>query len=159
MIGSLVATELQDAAALAGSVHMTGIETKIFGALAARLDAFVSAYPIDVAYPNINFMPRPRMPYLRPWMLPAPTISASLIAPGSMDFKGIFQIDVFWPAGQGLIQALEKSAAIIAHFATTRLIYQDGFAVQINEAPYASPAMQEPGWVHIPVSIRFRAFA
>jgi Bacteriophage related domain of unknown function len=133
------------------------VDSQIFNALANALDAYVVANPVAVAYPGLSFVPVPGQPYLRPWLLPAPTITTDWAR--SNDFSGIFQIDVFWPAGQGIKPAMAAAAQIVDYFAGGTPYAGTDIAVQVNEAPYLSPAQQEPGWLQIPVNVRYRAFA
>ena len=135
---------------------MSGLETQIFRAFTAAIDTFVAENPIDLAYPNALYTPGAG-PYLRPWMLPAPTSAFDYRA--TNEYRGVMQIDVFWPAGLGLVAPLEMAAALIAFFPRGSQLAGDDLTVSINEPPYLGPALQEPGWIQIPVSIRFRALA
>lgn len=91
-----------------------GVEGKIFGALANALDAYVSSNPIAVAYPGLPFVPTAGVPFLRPWHLPAPTLATDWAR--SNDYSGIFSIDVFWPAGQGIKPAMAAASRLIDFF-------------------------------------------
>jgi hypothetical protein len=143
----------QPAAALA--LH----ELAIFRALAARLDLFIAQEAIDVAYPGLPFIPRADRPFLRPWQLPALTQSSGFGARDANDFRGIWQVDVFWPDDLGILAPLEKASKLMAHYGKGLVLHEGGVKVQINEPPYLGPALQEPGWLHLPVNIRYRAFA
>jgi len=137
---------------------MSGIETTIFKLLAAHLDTYVQAHPIDVAYPGKTYTPVAGTPFLRPWFLPARTISADLNT--TNDYTGILQIDVFWPSGQGTWDAMDVAAALIAHFPSPSVLYGDaGFNVRLEDPGYVSPALQEPGWLHIPVNVPYRVLS
>jgi hypothetical protein len=133
-----------------------GIETKIFRALTDRLDAFIIANPIAVAYPGRGFTPTQETPYLRVSWLPARTEPVSIKT--TNDYTGLLQISVFWPDSKGIVQAVGKASEIIAHFRRTTFLYREGVRVKIHRPPYAAPAMQEPGWVQIPVDVPYQAF-
>lgn len=133
------------------------VEAKIFDVLATALDFFVASNPTLVAYPGLSFIPTAGQPFLRPWLLPAPTLATDWAR--SNDYSGIFSIDVFWPAGQGIKPAMAAASQLIDWFIGGSPYAGVDIAVQINDPPYISPALQEPGWLQIPVNIKYRAFA
>ena len=91
------------------------VEAKLLDALAGALDSYIASNPIAVAYPGLSFVPVAGVPFLRPWFLPAPTLATDWA--NSNDYSGIFSIDVFWPAGQGIKPAMAIAARIIDFFA------------------------------------------
>jgi len=133
-----------------------GIETKIFRALTDRLTTFVNSDKIAVAYPNVSYKPVEGTPYLRPNLIPAPTDALTL--DGSSRYDGILQVDVFWPEGQGIIKPMEKASAIIAHFPKQVKLFHEGVRVVVNGPPYIARALQEPGWLQLPINIPYTAF-
>lgn len=133
-----------------------GLETKIFRALTDRLDALVATLKIPVAYPGAGFKPITGKEYLRPWLLPAPTDPLTLAH--SNQYSGILQVDVFWPEGQGIIKPMEKASAIIAHFPKGIRLYHEGVKVVVSGPPFIARALQEPGWLQLPINIPYAAF-
>lgn len=133
-----------------------GIETKVFRALTDRLDAFVIANPIAVAYPARDFSPPAETPYLRISWLPARTDPVAIKR--TNEYSGIFQVDVFWPDNKGLIKPLEFAALLVAHYVRGTTLFREGIKVRVHRPPSVAPAMQEPGWVQVPVSIPYQAF-
>jgi hypothetical protein len=136
---------------------LASLDLTIFQALAARLDEYVAASPIAVAYPNLPFTPVSTLPWLRPWPLPA-LATAALYRPTGNQYAGIWQVDVFWPVGQGLPQALAQAGALCGWYARGSKFMRGGITVRIEDPPYAGPAMQEPDWLHVPVTIRYKVF-
>ena len=133
-----------------------GVNTKIWIALMAQLAAYVAAHPIAVAYPGITFIPTSGNPYLRLTFLRAAASAFDL--QNTTDYRGVFQVDVFWPAQQGELAALEAAESIINRaFPRSSVFIKEGVRVMLNEPPYCGPVMQEPPWIQIPVTIPYRA--
>jgi hypothetical protein len=132
-----------------------GIETKIFRALTDHLDSFLVADKTAVAYPGSQFVPVPSKPFLRPALLLNPTLAFDLVRTNV--YSGIFQISVFWPEQQGLVAPLEKASAVAAHFQRGYRLVREGIRVDIVNPPSVGSALQEPGWLQMPVSIPFRS--
>ena len=129
-------------------------ETRIYSALIAQLMTFASD-PIAIAYPGITFAPVSGQPYLRVSFLPAMTAAFDL--QHTDDYRGVFQVDVFWPAQQGEILPLEMAESLIAYFQRGSVLRSPGLDILFNEPAYAGPTIQEPSWIQISVSIRYRA--
>jgi hypothetical protein len=139
------------------------VELKIFKALIARLDAYVAASPIPVAIPNVDFDPTKltsaQPGYLRPSMLPAASQDFAVSNNGSIICLGLMQVDVFWRNNQGLVKPLGRAADLMDFFKKgTRLVFQ-GVRVHVLKPPFYAAPMQEPGWIQIPVSIPYTAYA
>ena len=137
----------------------TGIETKIFRALTDKLDAYIAANPIAIARTGLNYTPTSGTEFLRATHLPAATRALGNANTDSNEFRGLFQIDVFWPEGKGVVAAKEEAAAIIAHFARGTAMTHESQTVKISRPPYELPAIQDDGWIIVPVTIPYIAFA
>jgi hypothetical protein len=136
----------------------TGIETKVFRALTDRLDAYSTANSIAIARTGLNYTPTAETKFLRATHLPAQTRALSLSFDGTNEFRGIFQVDVFWPEGKGIVAAKEQAASIIAYFARGTEMTHGGVTVKVTRPPYELPAIQEDGWLMVPVTIPYLAF-
>jgi hypothetical protein len=134
----------------------TGIETRILEALNAQLAALVLSPVVPIAWQNKSFTPSGA--YLRPWLLPVRTDALTVSVLGSNDYAGLYQVDVFWPSGSGLTDPMERASAIAAHFKRGTRISREGITVRIDDPPWPGPALQEPNWIQVPVSVPYRAF-
>lgn len=136
----------------------TGIETKIFRALTDRLDDYADATTIAIARTGLNYNPTSGTEFLRVTHLPAATRGVGLAHTGKNEFRGLFQIDVFWPEGKGIVAAKEEAAALMTYFVRGTSMTHESVTVKVLRPPYELPAMQEAGWIIVPVTIPYLAF-
>lgn len=129
-------------------------DTKIFEALTARLATLVTGLP--VAWPNVDFKPG-QGGYLKPSWLPADTVM-SAVAQGTHQARGVFQVSVYWPEDDGLTAPLEVAGAVAAHFAKGTKLDRQGVRVRVENPPSVAAALQETGWLQVPVTVPYRAF-
>ena len=136
---------------------------QIVDTLMWRLSQLTLSPPLPVAWPMAPY--EPSGGYLAPSWLPAGTDSRS-IRGGSNDYNGVLQVSVFLPEkdadgeGVGPVVPAEVAGAIAAHFARGTVIQRSSTTVRIKiEKPptVEAPVDDEPGWVHVPVSIPYRA--
>jgi hypothetical protein len=135
----------------------TGIETKVFRALTDRLDAYATANSIAIARTGLNYTPTAGTKFLRATHLPAATRAIGNGNDDTNEFRGLFQVDVFWPEGKGVVAAKEEAAKVIAYFAKGTSLTHQSVTVKIKRPPYELPAMQEDGWIIVPVTIPYLA--
>ena len=135
----------------------TGLEVKIFRALTDRLDTLATAQSLSVAKPGLPFTPASNTPYLKVWHMPSST-EALTVAGDVNEYRGTFQVSVFYPAERGLVAPYELASLVADHFATGTELSHEGVSFSVLAPPHIGPALDEPGWVMLPVSIRFRAF-
>jgi len=83
----------------------------IFNAFTARLNT-MSGLPA-VAWENTVYVPTKGTPFIRPTLLPADTAGATMTTD---KYSGIFQIDVYEPAGAGWSAMVALLDAIADHF-------------------------------------------
>lgn len=120
-------------------------------ALERRLDLFNPA--MEMARPGVAFTPSPGTPHLRIAHLAAGSDMASLGVAGTQRDRGIYQVSVYFPAGQGLGALLGRAAAVADHFKRLRLTEAD---VDVQcEVPQLGPVIPEADWVSVPVSVPF----
>ena len=131
-------------------------DSDLQSALNARLDTLDDG--LEVAWENINFLPVSGTPYLRAWLLPAEPSIATLGNSPWQERRGVFQVDCFYPTGQGPGPAKLKAAALVALFkAGTRLTYN---TLEVTcEKAWPGPAMVEDGWYHVPVSVMYSCYS
>jgi len=136
----------------------TGVETRILEALDTRLQALVFSPAIPISFPNRTFTPSGA--YLRTWWLPSPTETLGGTTPvtAPLDYKGIYQVSVFWPIGSGSTPIMEVASAIAAHFKRGTKLSHDGIDVWMDDPPSVGPMIQESNVLQLPVSVPYRAF-
>lgn len=133
----------------------TGLEVKLFRALTDHLDAFATAQSLAIAYPGTAYEPTGAA-YLRPWFMPATTNPFDLS--DTNEYRGVFQVSVFAPEGGGVVSAMETASALAAHYQRGTTLEHEGLSFRIIAPPSIGPAIQEPGWLSLPVSVSYRAF-
>lgn len=145
----------------------TTAESIIEEALLHRLSTLVLSPVVPVAWPRTKFDPVPTSPYLRPKFVPVPTQQMALGSNGPNRHSGLFQVSVFYPAlpdatasvPKGSIAPAEIAGSVIKHFKRGTIINRNGLFVRVGSAdgsanvPWRSPAIEEPGWYQIPVTI------
>ncbi|MCF3934347.1 DUF4128 domain-containing protein [Acuticoccus sp. M5D2P5] len=139
-------------------------EKQIFTVLADRLGTLVLSPTLPIAWPNVDFTPPPRTgvgkgAYLRASHIPTTTDQITLGDSGYNRHRGIFQIDVVWPANGGLVAPMKVVDAIIAHFQRGTVLTEGGHIVRIYAPPHPGPVISSPPQIQIPVSVRYQADA
>ena len=114
--------------------------------LDARMDTLPSLGTSQIEWPNEPFDAQTAL-YYRVSFLPT-TVNPPLYG-GADHEQGIYQVSVFAPTGGGLGPALEAAQAVADHFKRQNL---SGVYCGV---PKLGPPLQEPGWLHLPVSIPF----
>ncbi|RVM88109.1 phage tail terminator-like protein [Sinorhizobium meliloti] len=134
-----------------------GTDAIIFKAVTDRLIAMPGVLPI--AAPNVVFpaagQPLPAK-YLRLAFLPNQTRQITM-GNDPQQKRGLFQVSVVWPVGQGIIGALDVADQVIDHFKNQSL-FASGVKVTISSEPWAAGPLQEGERVQIPVTIPYIAF-
>ncbi|MQW34946.1 phage tail terminator-like protein [Sinorhizobium meliloti] len=134
-----------------------GTDAIIFKAVTDRLLAMPGVLP--VAAPNVGFpaagQPLPPK-YLRLTFLPNQTRQITM-GNDPQQKRGLFQVSVVWPVGQGIIGALDVADQVIDHFKNQSL-FASGVKITISSEPWAAGPLQEGERVQIPVTIPYIAF-
>ena len=133
----------------------TYAETKVLEGFADTLDGLGLSEPI--AWPNLPFSRPSSGGYVSLAILPAETTQLTLGASGKNRLRGLCQISVHWPQGQGMVEPTELAGSIIAGFKRGTVITRESMNVRIVRPPYLAGEIQESDWVSIPVSIPFQA--
>jgi hypothetical protein len=131
-------------------------QASILQALVAHLDDFTPSMPVSA--PNVTYTPTTGTPYLRVWHMPAVTDWLGLDPNENLnEHRGVLQIDVMWPAGQGVMQPLERADAIAAHFQRGQQFTHGGVTTQIVLPAEVARGDQDGAWFSIPVSVFYVA--
>ncbi|QKN14718.1 hypothetical protein HR059_09635 [Sinorhizobium meliloti WSM1022] len=134
-----------------------GTDAIIFKAVTDRLLAMPGVLP--VAAPNVVFpaagQPLPPK-YLRLTFLPNQTRQITM-GNDPQQKRGLLQVSVVWPVGQGIIGALDVADQVIDHF-NNQSLFASGVKITISSEPWAAGPLQEGERVQIPVTIPYIAF-
>lgn len=134
-------------------------ETAIWNALASRMQTLTLSPALPIAWPNVAFEnPTTAGAFLRVNFLPNPAEAVTIPHDGWDRHSGIMQVDVMWPEGEGIAPAMQRAEAVAAHFPRGWQVRNDGVLVQIVRRGTIAPAIQDPPFVMVPVSIRFLSF-
>lgn len=132
---------------------MAAPDSAIRSAFVTRLLTFPNLP--TVAWENVHFTPTIGSPYLKPFLLPGEPIQAEIGENGRNRHVGVFQISLFYPAGNGIGLADTMRDGIIEHFKRGTILTNGVINVEIIKA-YGGPILEEPGWMHRPITIRYR---
>lgn len=135
---------------------MSAPDSNIRAAFVTRLQAFPALPP--VAWENIAYTPVTGTTYLRPYLLPAEPFQAEIGSNGQNRHTGIYQINIFAPAGCGTATVNTLRDALINHFKRGTVLTYSGISVTCEKA-FAGPMPTETDWVRIPITVRYRAYA
>lgn len=128
----------------------------ISAALDARLNT-MTGLP-DVAWENKVYEPTLNELYLRATHLPADTVAGTIGDSISTDLStGIYQVDVFAPAGDGKSEGYVMADLIADHLKRDTELTYNSRTVRIKNVSL-SPARQDNGWYQIPVNISYYSF-
>lgn len=129
-------------------------EQFIMGAFNAAVAAFSTTNSIGVAYENVDTSFGPSTPYLRASLVPATTRAAGCGTAAANRHNGEFQIDVFYPAGQGWGNCFAMAEKVRAAFKRgTKL---DSGKVVIRNASFG-PSFTDDVRYRVVVSIAYYA--
>ena len=105
------------------------------------------SYPIS--WPNVVFTPPEDGEYLEVIFLENQTETRTQDADGVDHRQGFLQINVVWPSGKGIIDAIAVARSIIENFPKGLNLYD----VKIGAKPWQSTPIQEDHKLTVPVSI------
>ena len=134
------------------------IETAIWLALKARVQALVLSPVLPVAWPNESFT-KPAGGYLR--VTHIPNLNRRLFI-GSTDPHqrlGLLQVDVFMPRNQNVAVALEVAGKVAAHFPTDLSMVYGDVSVRVQSAPTVAQPIDDDTHLMVPVTIPVECFA
>ena len=133
---------------------MSTVFADISSALDLRLNTLTGQSPI--AWENTAYIPVKDTLYLRPTILPALTLQAGLGVNGIDEYIGIYQIDIFAPAGKGRGEAEIKADAVADHFKRGTDLSKNGKTVRLGDVSRNSGIRSEDRFI-ISLSINYMA--
>lgn len=133
------------------------IETKIWLALRARLEALTLSPALHIAWPNEAFSPVVGTSYLEATHFPNAVQRQYLKGSDPHFYQGIFQITLHAPLNkvQGYAQATETAGLIAEHFAAGQRMYYDNIAVRVAKHPNVLSGRSSGTYFDIPISIDY----
>ncbi len=126
----------------------------------AALDSHLAALELgpDLAWENVPFSPVVGRPWIRASFLPGPVIQAELAPAGGRNrHQGLYQVSLFYPAGQGSGPARGMAERVISGFKRGTVLNHQGIRVCIQRS-WRGPALGEPDWFQVPVSVQWFAY-
>ena len=133
---------------------MSTVFADISSALDSRLNTLTGQTPI--AWENTAYIPVKDTLFLRSTILPASTLQAALGTSGIDEYIGIYQIDVFAPAGTGRGDAETKADAVADHFKRGTDLSQNGKTIRLGNVSRNAGIRSEDRFI-ISISINYMA--
>lgn len=119
---------------------------------------FAELNDIQVASTNVKYVRATGVPYVKADFLPGEPSQADIGPLGSNRHVGVFQPTLFYPFGIGTMTPGTQADNLVDHFKRGTILSQDGLEISIT-CSYAEPAMIEPGWLYIPITVRYRCYS
>lgn len=149
----------------------SGVEAQIYSALMDAVVALAQSLGIALAAPNVAFTPPiasadgqgvkkgDRLPYLVASYMPNTADMFGYESDSDVDYQGMLQVSVFWPARAGIVKPLQVAAQVVAAFKPgTKINAASGLRIRIDQQPTVAPALTESDLAQIPVTVRWRVF-
>ena len=122
---------------------------------AALESALASIKPaIDTAWQNMPYKPVVDRHYQAVYLLPAEPNNYSM-GDGSRQERGIFQVSLLYPSGQGTTGAGARAEMIAALFRRGASFTKNGITVQIERTPEIADGREDDDRWMVPVKIRW----
>lgn len=135
---------------------VAGTEAVILDTLMRYLAGLTFSPEMKVAQPGVAFSPRINTPYLRAAFLPNTSRLDGLAFDSDRTHVGLFVVTVVWPAGQGFVKPMEVAAQVRRAFTAGTRIEGIGLTVAIDEEPQTAGVVDDPPWIGVPVTVRWR---
>ena len=124
----------------------------IRAALEAALASLAPA--IDTAWQNVPYTPITGRPYQAAYLLPAEPNNYSM-GDSSRQERGVFQVSLMYPPGQGSAAAGARAEMIATLFRRGASFTKDGITVQIERTPEIADGREDGDRWMVPVKIRY----
>ena len=109
---------------------------------------------IDTAWQNVPYTPVTGRAYQAAYLLPAEPSNHSM-GDGSRQERGIFQVSLFYPSGQGTAAAGARAEIIKELFHRGASFTKDGITVQIERTPEIADGRADDDRWMVPVKCRY----
>lgn len=137
---------------------MPAIETALWLAIRARVEALVLTPALPIAWPNESFA-KPSGGYLRvTWV---PNMNRRVFLRGSDPHQrlSLLQIDVFAQKNQNAAVAIEIAGKVAAHFPADLKMSAHGIAARVTKAPEVAQPIDDTTHLMVPVTMSIEAFS
>jgi hypothetical protein len=132
-------------------------QVDVFSALVTRTEATTGTTAAQFAWPNVDFVPPASGAYFRVQSFPTESLQAELGDTGRNRDRGIWQISVYAPEGEGLTDGLALAQAFATQFKRgLALTTPGGLTVRVTKPPVIGPSIQDPPYVQIPVTVEYK---
>lgn len=112
---------------------------------------------LDIAWENIKYTPTKGTAYIRPTVLMSPSNLLDLNK--TQYYNGIYQIDIFYPAGEGSGNALEKADELTEHFKEQTEIDSNSTTIYIKHVSRVPQPQFDGPWYIISIEINFECYS
>lgn len=127
---------------------------EIHTALDTRLNTLTGGTPI--AWENTAYVPIRGTAYLRPTLLMSPS---SLMDLDTLQMnQGFYQVDLFYPLGDGAGVLLSKADDIYDHFKGALKLTSGSVNVYIKEISRTAPAEIDNAWYMASIEVHWKAY-
>lgn len=109
---------------------------------------------IDTAWQNVPYTPVTGRAYQAAYLLPAAPENYSM-GDGSRQERGLFQVSLMYPPGQGTAAAGARAEMIRVLFHRGASFSKDGITVQIERTPEIADGRADDDRWMVPVKIRY----
>lgn len=127
---------------------------KIRNALESALDTMLPALP--TAHEGESYDPIVGTPFQQPYLMAA-TPGNSTMGDSFYQEAGIFQVNLYYPAGEGTGTAVERAEAIRALYRRGTTFSFNGTVVQVDRTPEITVGEGDEGFIVVIVRIRWHA--
>lgn len=131
--------------------------TTLQGLLGSRLYDFATENGLSVAWEGVEFQPEQDAAYLRPVLLPSEPRAAAVGATAADYIRGIYQIDVLGPAGNGWGEVYGIADELRAYFNRGLSLTGDDSALTVEKSA-PGPAIVEDSRFKVIVEVIFHAY-
>lgn len=111
-----------------------------------------------VSWENVSYTPVNGTLYIRPTLLAGDTNQASLGDSGTDQNIGIYQLDVFAPAGTGKGAAIVMADTIANQFKRGTVLTYSGVTVRVKNASRQAAINNADGWYQVPVVVTYISY-
>lgn len=137
----------------------TSTEARIKALLLARLGTLAGdAGALPIAWPNKSFTPPNDGKFLRVDFIPNRVDRIEIASDGAHQMRGLLQVSVMWPKGEGTDTPLDIAGAIVAAYAADLTLWDGELSVRVYERPAVAGVIVEDQRVMIPVTILWEEF-
>jgi len=122
----------------------------------SALNAQLNTLSLPTSWENRKFSAVKGTLWIRPTFIPGQSKAAAIGVNAQDRITGIYQVDVFAPADDGVFTGGQQVNVIETAFKRGTSLVFGGVTVKINKV-WRSTARPEPDWYHIPVIVEWQA--